>query len=125
MNEARTNPKALERKDLEQFFVSHLNRIYCEKSQLVDKLPELAKRSSFLDLRQAIEETVESVRLQIIRIRKVYIALDEIYHSESCIGLIGVLDEAFQSIGLPGESPSLCDFSILFYMQNIESIEMA
>jgi hypothetical protein len=33
------------------------------------------------------------------------------------------LDEAFQSIGLPNESPVLRDLSVLFYMENIEMIE--
>jgi ferritin-like metal-binding protein YciE len=121
----RSPPKELSAQELRQFFISHLNRIYCAKSQLVDKLPELGKRSNFLDLCQAIDETVAVVKLQISRMRQIYIALDETYRPESCIGLIGVLDEAFQSIGAPGESAALCDLSILFYMQNIESIEMA
>jgi ferritin-like metal-binding protein YciE len=121
----RTSPRVMDQKELRQFFVNHLNRIYCAKSQLVDKLPELGRRSTFLDLRQAIDETVAIVKLQIRRMRQIYIALDETYQPESCIGLVGILDEAFQSIGIPGETAALCDFSILFYMQNIESIEMS
>jgi len=39
--------------------------------------------------------------------------------------LVGVLDEAFQSIGSPDDSAAIRDLSILFYMQNIESIEIA
>jgi len=57
--------------------------------------------------------------------KEIYILLDAWYQPESCIGLIGILDEAFQSIGNPSESHSLRDLSILFYMQNIESIESA
>lgn len=115
----------LSKKDLEHFFISHLNRIYCAKSQLVEKLPELGKRSTFLDLRQAIDETVELVENQIRRMREIYIALDAMYTPKSCVGLVGLLDEAFQSIGDPRDSAALRDLSVLFYMQNIESIEMA
>ena len=57
--------------------------------------------------------------------RQIYIQLDAFYQEESCVGLAGILDEAFQSIGKPGDSPALRDLSILFYMQNIESIEAA
>lgn len=111
--------------ELRQFFIGHLNRIYCAKSQLVDKLPELSGRSYFRDLQQAIQETIAVLHLQIARLKEIYIAVDAFYQPESCIGLVGILDEAFQSIGVPGESPALRDLSILFYMQNIESIETA
>ena len=50
------------------------------------------------------------------------IRLDAFYTPESCIGLLGFLDEAFQSIGPPLDSPPLRDLSILFYRHNIESI---
>jgi ferritin-like metal-binding protein YciE len=123
--EPRRPLKELSRQELRQFFISHLNRIFCAKSQLADKLPELAGRSHFLDLRQAIGETVEIVADQIARIKQMYIALDAFYRPEGCAGLAGILDEAFQSIGVPGESPALRDLSILFYLQNMESIEMA
>ena len=62
--------------ELTQYFISHLNRIYCAKNQLVDKLPELADRSHFLDLKQAIEETVEIVQNQILRMKQIFILLD-------------------------------------------------
>lgn len=124
-NELRIPKNALSSTELRHFFISHLNRIYCAKSQLVEKLPELAKRSHFLDLQQAIGETVEIVGNQLARIKEIYVLLDDFYRLENCTGLIGVLDEAFQSIGSPGDSPALRDLSILFYMQNIESIEIA
>ena len=117
--------KVLSDGELRRFFVSHLNRIYCAKSQLVDKLPQLVNHAHFLDLQQAITETIEVVVLQLKRMKAVYVALDAFYQAESCVGLIGILDEAFQSIGAPGDTAGLRDLSILFYMQNIESIETA
>jgi ferritin-like metal-binding protein YciE len=111
--------------ELQSFFLSHLNRIYCAKSQLLEKLPELSRQAFFLDLRQAIDETIEVVQLQVSRIRQIFIAMDATYHHEHCTGLIGLLDEAFQSISPLSGRPALRDLSILFYMQNIESIEIA
>lgn len=111
--------------ELKRFFISHLNRIYCAKNQLADKLPLLSSRAHYLDLQQAVSETVAAVRLQIRRINQVYILLDTFYQPESCVGLAGILDEAFQSIGTPGDGANLRDLSILFYMHNIESIETA
>jgi ferritin-like metal-binding protein YciE len=123
---ALRNPdQALDQQELHYFFISHLNRIYCAKSQLVEKLPEIGKRSYYTDLQQAIEETVEIVQNQISRMKEIYIRLDSYYKPESCVGLVGILDEAFQSIGNPRGNAGIRDLSILFYMQNIESIEMA
>jgi ferritin-like metal-binding protein YciE len=115
----------LEEPELRSFFLSHLNRIYCAKSQLVDKLPQLSRQAHYLDLKQAIDETVEAVELQVQRMRQIFILMDAIYQYENCTGLVGLLDEAFQSISPISGRPALRDLSILFYMQNIESIEMA
>ena|ERR1700744_3073738 len=123
-NELRIPLIDISQRELRHFFISHLNRIFCAKSQLVDKLPELARRSQFLDLKQAIDETVEIVENQIARMRTIYVKMDAFYHPESCIGVVGILDEAFQSIGSPNDSAALRDLSVLFYMQNIESIEI-
>lgn len=121
--ETRNPTEEISADELRHFFISHLNRIFCAKSELVDKLPELGKRAQFRDLHQAVDETVEIVQNQIARIKQIYIELDAWYQPESCIGLAGILDEAFQSIGGPEETPALRDLSILFYMENIESIE--
>ncbi len=129
MDNVPNNPRLpiedIKTEDLADFFISHLNRIYCAKNQLVDQLPRLAGQAHFLDLKQAIEETVEIVENQLKRMREIFILLDTFYTYESCTGLIGLLDEAFQSIGPQGGKPAIRDFSILFYMQNIESIETA
>jgi ferritin-like metal-binding protein YciE len=110
--------------ELRQFFINHLNRIYCAKSQLADKLPMIGQNSNSPDVRQAISQTTEAIKAQLKLLKDIYIRLDAFYKPESCVGLLGFLDEAFQSIGPPLDSPPLRDLSISFYMQNIESIEM-
>ena len=114
-----------EPEQLKQFFLSHLNRIYCAKSQLEQKLPIIAANSYSADLREAVSRTIEAVTVHIGRLEEIYNRLGASYTPESCIGLQGFLDEAFQSIGPPLDRPLVRDLSILFYMQNIESIEMA
>jgi len=53
--------KALSEDKLKNFFISHLNRIYCAKSHLVERLPEMKLQAHFNDLKHAIEETLEDV----------------------------------------------------------------
>lgn len=122
--EPRLPANEMNHHDLLDFFLNHLNRIFCAKSQLVEKLPQLRRSAHFRDLEQAIGETVEVVAIQMARMEQIYIMLDSINHFEHCTGLIGLLDEAFQAIGPQAENASFRDLSILFYMQIIESVEV-
>lgn len=121
--EERVPDTAIDKAALRVFFIEHLNRVYCAKDKLADKLPLLASQAAFLDLHQAIAQTVEEVLQQLDRMRHIFILLDSYYEPASCPGLAGILDEAFQSIGPRAADRKLRDLSILFYMQTIESIE--
>ncbi|HEY0057372.1 MAG TPA: DUF892 family protein [Pedobacter sp.] len=112
-------------KNLMIFFISHLNRIYCAKQHLVKMLPELKDMATFADLKHAIEETTSEVEKQIARMDLIYTLLDSEPSDENCNGLKGLVDDAFEAIKQQSDSMELRDMSILFYLQNIESIEMA
>src|ERR1700761_5657699 len=122
--ELRLPENEMNDQELSDFFISHLNRIFCAKNQLVEKLPQLRKSAHFRDLEQAIGETVEAVDMQIARMKQIYIMLDSVSQFEHCTGLVGLLDEAFQAIGAQEKNAAFRDLSILFYMQIIESVEV-
>ncbi len=111
--------------NLKTFFVSHLNRIFCAKQHLVKMLPELGELATFADLKNAIEETTADVEKQLARMQVIYELMDEQPSDESCNGLKGLVDDAFTAIKQQDEFMELRDMSILFYLQNIESVEMA
>lgn len=110
---------------LKAFFISHLDRIHSAKSHLIKKLPLLGKEAYFSDLQKAIAETVENVEKQIVRIAMIYTLLDEKVSEGNILGLTGMIDDAFQAIQQYTGEPELRDLSIIFYLQNIESVEMA
>ncbi len=109
---------------LRSFFITHLNRIYCAKLHLVNRLPEIAELSHFSDLQYAIVETTQEVKKQITRMHKIYGLLDAEVAIERQKGLTGLIEDAFSAVKHQGADPELRDMSILFYMQNIESVEM-
>jgi len=109
---------------LEKFFVTHLNRIYCAKLHLVNRLPEIAGLAHFSDLQNAMEETTQQVKMQIDRMKEIYEILNAEVAIESHKGLTGLVEDAFIAVKQQGTDPELRDMSILFYMQNIESVEM-
>ncbi len=110
---------------LRKFFIDNLDRIYCAKKHMVDRLPEIADEAYFSDLNHAIHETVDDVKKQIVRMDDIYASLGAKNSTTGCTGLAAMVEEAFTAIKEQKEDPALRDMSILFYMQNMESIEVA
>lgn len=107
------------------YFTDHLNLIYCAKLHLVKQLPLMAEYAAFADLRNAILETCEDISKQILRMDEIYVILEAVYSPKNCATASGLLEDSFKAIAEKGEDPILRDLSILFYMQNIESIEVS
>lgn len=124
-NQSKPNKINLGTKKLRTYFVNNLDKIYAAKTHLVKHLPTIADESHFLDLRFAILETLEDVEKQLARMDIMYAMLDAERSKGNFSGLAGLVDDAFQDIRLHSREPELRDLSIAFYMQNIESIEMA
>ena len=115
----------LEPAKLKQFFLDHLDRIYCAKSHMTDSFSAIAKQAHFSDLYLAIMETVDDVKRQICRMDEIYALLGTQCNNSSCGGMIGMLAEAVIDINEITDDVLLRDMAILFYLQNIESIETA
>ena len=126
-NDHQITPQNLNLSDdnLDKFFLTHLNRIYCAKAHLMKKLPELANLAAFTDLRFAIEETIEIVGNQLVRMNEIYTILNSNYSEDHCTGLVGLVEDAFEAIKQNGHNLELRDMSTLYYMLNIESVETA
>ena len=113
------------REDLVGFFIRHLDKVYAAKAHLIKRLPEILYEVEFSDLEQAIFETVALVDGQRKRMEQVYEIMGVSIRKGSIKGLQGVIDETFEEIKAYQLNHELRDMSILFYMSNIESIEMA
>jgi ferritin-like metal-binding protein YciE len=114
------NPTA--KNSLLKFFSGHLDRIYCGKNHLISSLPSLAGHAHFSDLKLAVLELRDDVRKQIDRMNEIYKLLNIEQNEAGCVGMTALLQEMFEGIEAQ-EEKSLCDLSLMFYLQNIESIE--
>lgn len=110
---------------LKTFFLDHLNRIYSAKLHLIERLPLLYSEAYFPDLQNAIADTIENVEKQIARMELIYTLLDKEAGPTNVVGLTGLIDDAFDAIQHQKDEAELRDLSIVFYLQNIESVEMA
>jgi len=110
---------------LKAFFIYHLNLIYCAKSHLVERLPEIVEQAGFADLRFAVQETLDDVEKQVERIEEIFALLETEYSMIECNDMINYVEQTFKPINQYGDDEALRDMSILFYLQNIESLEMS
>ncbi len=113
----------LSKNTLLEFFSGHLNRIYCGKQHLLASLPTFAAAAQFKDLKLAILELHDDVRKQMDRLNEIYTLLNLEQSDAGCIGMTTLLKEMFDGIDTNNGDKPLCDLSLVFYLQNIESIE--
>lgn len=123
--EPEKSSMSLGKQNLKKFFIAHLDKVYTAKSHLITKLPEIAGHVHFTDLKDAIHTTVTDVKKQMARMDIVYDLLETSHTSGTHSGLTGLVDDSFKDIQLHSNHPELRDMSVLFYLQNIESMEMA
>lgn len=110
---------------LEAFFTKHLNIIYSVKLHLLHRLPQLAKEVHFKDLYQAVQETITDIEKQMARMEVIFELLNSPVVPDTCQNKTNQIDDAFNSIKEYDTEPELQDLAILFYLQNIESMEMS
>jgi ferritin-like metal-binding protein YciE len=107
------------------FFIEHLNRIYCAKSHLAERLPEIYEEAGFADLKQAIKETINVIENQISRMDQIFELLNLHYSFENCQTLITFLENTFSALQQQFADPDLRDLLIASYLYQQESAEMA
>lgn len=115
----------LNRHDLTEFFIHHLNKVYSAKTHLLKRLPEILYQVQFEDLEEAIFETIKVVENQRVRMKAIYEMMDAEINEGSINGLKGLIDDSFDEIKMHQGNHELRDMSIMFYMTNIEAMEMA
>lgn len=121
----KTLDQPLEPGQLRAFLLTHLNRIFCAKTHLYERLPELADQVNFKDLKRAIRETCTAIGKQIARMEEIYIILEVEPSMAGCDELILFIEDGFNPIHESSSEPVLRNLAIIFYMSIIESVEAA
>jgi ferritin-like metal-binding protein YciE len=114
----------LDEDTLTDLFLRQLGNIYCSKSHLVSALPQLSARASFSELKEAILEGIDDIKMQILRMDVIYQKFGTQYSEEKCMGIKSITLEAYLASHADGESALLVDMSILTHLRIIESIEI-
>ncbi|QKJ29736.1 DUF892 family protein [Mucilaginibacter mali] len=110
---------------LRKLFLRQLDNVYCIKKHLVKILPSLADKASFPDLKNAILENADQIKLQLLRMDVIYKIYNATYKDQKCIGVKTLSLEAYVASRIEKQLPVERDLALLIHLQITESVEMA
>jgi ferritin-like metal-binding protein YciE len=110
---------------LTKLFLKQLDNIYCIKKHLVTVLPSLADKASFPDLKTAILENADQIKVQILRMDVIYKIYSATYKTHNCLGVKTLSLEAYVATKIESQSLIERDLALLIHLQITESVEMA
>jgi ferritin-like metal-binding protein YciE len=128
---AETPDRELQPKDvqiddkvLKRTFLEHLNYIYYGKHNLIDFLNEVKELASLKVLKMAIQEVTDDTQAQIQQMDEIYTSIGEKSSKTNILGIKALMLEAYMAAIKAGKTPMEKDVFILFYLQQIEGIEI-
>ncbi len=109
---------------LKRTFTEHLNYIYYGKHHLMKFLQEVEEIARLQVLKLAIKEAMDDTLDQLTQIDNVFKAIDDTPSKTNTLGIKAITLEAYLSAIKAGKTPLEKDVFILFYLQQIEGIEI-
>ncbi|MDB4922271.1 DUF892 family protein [Mucilaginibacter sp.] len=109
---------------LKKTFLEHLNYIYYGKRHLIDFFVEVKDIATLSVLKHAIEEAIDDNESQIKQMDDIYTAIKEAPSKTNTLGIKALTLEAYLAAIKAGKTPLERDVFILFYLQQIEGIEV-
>jgi ferritin-like metal-binding protein YciE len=109
---------------LKKTFLEHLNYIYFGKQHLINFYNEVKEIAKLNVLKQAIQEGIEDTESQIAQMDVIYSAIAESPSKTSTLSIKAMTLEAYITTIKAGKTSLERDVFILFYLQQIEGIEV-
>jgi ferritin-like metal-binding protein YciE len=109
---------------LKKTFLEHLNYIYLGKHHLLNFFNEVKDIAKLNVLKMALQEGIDDAEYQIMQMDEIYTAIKEKPSKTNTLGLKAMTLEAYLAVIKSGKTPLERDVFILFYLQQIEGIEI-
>jgi|SRR5690554_3741300 len=111
-------------RSLKDLFVDEIKDLYNAEKQITKALPQMAKKASSDELKNAFEEHLKETENQIQRLEKVFEELDMAPRSKKCEGIEGIISEGKEMMK-EIKDPSLLDAALISAAQKVEHYEIA
>jgi ferritin-like metal-binding protein YciE len=108
---------------LQSFFMEHLNRLYCAKAHIVERLPDIVDAARYKGIKTDISTAIELAELQVTKMDQIYGLFNARYSFENVNGLIEFLERSFTAFQWNMADPELSAIMIISYLGFIECLE--
>jgi ferritin-like metal-binding protein YciE len=109
---------------LKKIFLEHLNYIYYGKQHLINFFVEIKDLATLNVLKLAIQEVNDDTENQLQQLEKIFNSIGEKSSKTNTLGIKAMTLEAYLAAIKAGKTPLERDVFILFYLQQIEGIEI-
>lgn len=109
---------------LQKLYVEELKDLYSAEKQLLQALPRMAKKVKNPQLRQAFEGHLETTRMQVERLDKIFERLERSPRGKKCKAMEGLIEEGKELMEEDME-PEVLDAALIGAAQRIEHYEIA
>lgn len=119
-------PKDVQMDDslLKKTFLEHLNYIYYGKKYLLNFFTEVQDIAALQVLKFAIQECIDDTNSQLKQLDQIYLSINEAPFPTNTLALKAMTLEAYMATIKGGKIALERDIYILFYLQQIEGIEI-
>lgn len=114
----------MELNNLQDLFKDQLIDLHSAEKQLTDALPQMAKKASSKDLREAFENHLETTKEHVGRLDEIGKKLGVKLEGKSCKAMEGLIEEAKHIMQEGGSSKAL-DAALIAAAQKVEHYEIA
>jgi ferritin-like metal-binding protein YciE len=106
-----------------QQFIADLNRLYCLKSHLTERIVDLEGHLSFSRMSYAIKELIKQTDAELENLDAVFLLLGEENSFEACSELINYLEGIYTDLTDAIETPALAHVLFYEYLSQVKAIE--
>jgi hypothetical protein len=106
-----------------QQFIGDLNRLYCLKSHLTERVIDLEDQPSFSRMKQAIQDLVVQTDAEIENLDLILNLLDRKNSFEDCMELSNYLEDIYTDLTDALDTPHLAHALFYEYLSQIKTIE--
>jgi len=111
-------------KTLKDLFIDEIKDLYNAEKQLTKALPQMAKKATSEELKEAFEEHLTETEKQITRLEQVFKELDMTPRGKKCLAMEGLIEEGKGIMEEIDESATL-DAALIASAQKVEHYEIA
>lgn len=109
---------------IKKIFITQLSDIFSIKHCLLEYLPIFAANVSHLIIKQAIQENIGEINIQLNRMKEIFNLIGEKYETQECDEVKAITHEIINTVNTVATSNLETELGVLFHLVALQSMEI-